>query len=91
MQIDPRYSTTYFNHIVGGYDAGYYSYIWSNVLDCDAFEVFAKNGIFDKKTADRFRHEMLERGDSEDPMTLYKNFRGSEPELTPLLKDRGMK
>lgn len=90
-EIDPRYSTTYFNHIVGGYDAGYYSYIWSNVLDCDAFEVFAKNGIFDEKTADRFRHEMLERGDSEDPMTLYKNFRGSEPELTPLLKDRGMK
>lgn len=90
-QIDPRYRTTYFNHIVGGYDAGYYSYIWSNVLDCDAFEVFAQNGIFDKKTADRFRHEMLERGDSDDPMTLYKNFRGSEPQLDPLLKARGMK
>lgn len=90
-QIDPRYRTTYFNHIVGGYDAGYYSYIWSNVLDCDAFEVFAQNGIFDKKTADRFRHEMLERGDSDDPMTLYKIFRGSEPQLDPLLKARGMK
>ena len=61
------------------------------MLDCDAFEVFAENGIFDKKTADRFRHEMLERGDSDDPMTLYKNFRGSEPDLAPLLKDRGMK
>ncbi len=90
-QIDPRYRATYFNHIIGGYEAGYYSYIWSNVLDCDAFEVFAENGIFDKKTADRFRHEMLERGDSDDPMTLYKNFRGSEPQLDPLLKARGMK
>lgn len=90
-EIDPRYRTTYFNHIVGGYDAGYYSYIWSNVLDCDAFEVFAENGIFDKNTANRFRHELLERGDSNDPMTLYKNFRGSEPQLDPLLKARGMK
>jgi peptidyl-dipeptidase Dcp len=89
--IDPRYRTTYFNHIVGGYDAGYYSYIWSNVLDCDAFEIFIKKGIFDKDTANRFRHCLLERGDSEDPMTMYKNFRGSEPQITPLLKDRGMK
>lgn len=89
--IDPRYRTTYFNHIVGGYDAGYYSYIWSNVLDCDAFETFIEKGIFNKDTANRFRHCLLERGDSEDPMTMYKNFRGSEPQITPLLKDRGMK
>jgi peptidyl-dipeptidase Dcp len=89
--IDPRYRTTYFNHIVGGYDAGYYSYIWSNVLDCDAFEVFKEKGIFDKTTANRFRHCLLERGDSDDPMTLYKEFRGSEPQLDPLLEDRGMK
>jgi peptidyl-dipeptidase Dcp len=89
--IDPRYRTTYFNHIVGGYDAGYYSYIWSNVLDCDAFETFIEKGIFNKDTANRFRHFLLERGDSEDPMTMYKNFRGSEPQITPLLKDRGMK
>jgi len=89
--IDPRYRTTYFNHIVGGYEAGYYSYIWSNVLDCDAFEVFKEKGIFDKETAARFRHCLLERGDTEDQMTLYKEFRGSEPQLTPLLNDRGMK
>lgn len=89
--IDPRYGTTYFNHIMGGYDAGYYGYMWANVLDCDAFEVFEEKGIFDKETANRFRRCLLERGDSDDPMTLYKNFRGSEPHLDALLKDRGMK
>jgi peptidyl-dipeptidase Dcp len=89
--IDPRYRTTYFNHIVGGYEAGYYSYIWSNELDCDAFEVFKENGIFDKATANRFRHCLLEKGDTDDPMKMYKNFRGSDPQITPLLEDRGMK
>lgn len=89
--IDPRYRTTYFNHIVGGYEAGYYSYIWSNELDCDAFEVFKENGIFDKASADRFRHCLLEKGDSDDPMIMYKKFRGSEPQIAPLLEDRGMK
>lgn len=90
-QIAPRYRTTYFNHIIGGYEAGYYSYLWANVLDNDAFEAFKEHGIFDKQTADLFRQNVLEKGDSEDPMTLYKNFRGAEPQLDPMLKNRGMK
>ena len=90
-EIAPRYRTTYFNHIIGGYAAGYYSYLWANVLDNDAFEAFKEHGIFDKKTADLFYHNVLEKGDSEDPMILYKNFRGAEPSLEPLLKNRGMK
>ena len=90
-EIAPRYRTTYFNHIIGGYAAGYYSYLWANVLDNDAFEAFKEHGIFDKKTADLFRHNVLEKGNSEDPMPLYKNFRGTEPQLEPMLKNRGMK
>ncbi len=90
-QIAPRYRTTYFNHIIGGYAAGYYSYLWANVLDNDAFEAFKEHGIFDKQTAALFRQNVLEKGDSEDPMVLYKNFRGAEPQLDPMLKNRGMK
>ena len=90
-EIAPRYRVTYFNHIIGGYAAGYYSYLWANVLDNDAFEAFKEHGIFDKNTADLFRYNVLEKGDSEDPMILYKNFRGAEPSLEPLLKNRGMK
>lgn len=90
-EIAPRYRTTYFNHIIGGYAAGYYSYLWANVLDNDAFEAFKEHGIFDKKTAELFRYNVLEKGNSEDPMTLYKNFRGTEPQLEPMLKNRGMK
>ncbi len=90
-QIAPRYRTTYFNHIIGGYAAGYYSYLWANVLDNDAFEAFKEHGIFDKQTAALFRQNVLEKGDSEDPMVLYKNFRGAEPQLAPMLKNRGMK
>lgn len=90
-EIAPRYRTTYFNHIIGGYAAGYYSYLWANVLDNDAFEAFKENGIFDKATADLFRYNVLEKGNSEDPMVLYKNFRGAEPQLEPMLKNRGMK
>lgn len=90
-EIAPRYRTTYFNHIIGGYAAGYYSYLWANVLDNDAFEAFKEHGIFDKQTADAFRHNVLEKGNSDDPMTLYKNFRGAEPQLDPMLKNRGMK
>lgn len=89
--IAPRYRTTYFNHIVGGYAAGYYSYLWANVLDNDAFEAFKEKGIFDATTAHLYRTNILEKGDSEDPMVLYKNFRGSEPQLEPMLKNRGMK
>ena len=90
-EIAPRYRTTYFNHIVGGYAAGYYSYSRANVLDNDAYEAFVEKGIFDKETAMRFRNEVLAKGDSDDPMTLYKNFRGQEPQLEPMLKNRGMK
>ena len=89
--IAPRYRTTYFNHIIGGYAAGYYSYLWANVLDNDAFEAFRENGIFDQETARRFRSNVLEKGDSEEPMVLYRNFRGAEPQLEPMLKNRGMK
>lgn len=91
QEIAPRYRTTYFNHIIGGYAAGYYSYLWANVLDNDAFEAFKEHGIFDKQTADLFRYNVLEKGGSENPMTLYKNFRGTEPQLEPMLKNRGMK
>lgn len=90
-EIAPRYRTTYFNHIIGGYAAGYYSYLWANVLDNDAFEAFKEHGIFDKQTADLFRSNVLEKGDSEEPMTLYMNFRGAEPQLNAMLKNRGMK
>ena len=90
-EIAPRYRVTYFNHIIGGYAAGYYSYLWANVLDNDAFEAFKEHGVLDKTNADLFSHNVLEKGDSEDPMVLYKNFRGAEPSLEPLLKNRGMK
>lgn len=89
--IAPRYRTTYFGHITGGYAAGYYSYLWANVLDNDAFEAFEENGIFDQKTANLFRTNILEKGNSEDPMVLYKNFRGAEPKLDAMLRNRGMK
>ena len=90
-QIAPRYRSTYFNHIMGGYAAGYYSFLWAEVLDTDAFEAFKENGLFDQKTAGLFRANVLEKGGSEDPMTLYKNFRGQEPSIEPLLKGRGLK
>ena len=89
-QIPPRYRTTYFKHIVGGYAAGYYSYLWANVLDADAFQAFKENGIFDAETARKFKENVLEKGNSEDPMTLYVKFRGAEPQLEPMLKDRGL-
>lgn len=89
-EIAPRYRPTYFNHIVGGYAAGYYSYVWANVLDNDAFEAFNEKGLFDQQTANLFRRNVLEKGDSEDPMVLYKNFRGAEPHMEPMLKNRGM-
>lgn len=84
--------STSFNHIFsGGYAAGYYSYKWAEVLDADAFSVFEKNGIFDKKTADSFRRNILERGGIEHPMILYKRFRGQEPTIDALLKRNGVK
>lgn len=80
-----------FSHIfAGGYAAGYYSYKWAEVLDADAFSVFAKNGIFDKKTADLFRKHILMAGGTEHPMVLYKRFRGQEPTIDALLKRNGI-
>lgn len=90
-EIVVRYRSTNFQHIFsGGYSAGYYSYIWSEVLDADAFEAFKEKGIFDPKTALSFRKNILEKGGSDDPMTLYKRFRGREPKVEPLLKKRGL-
>ncbi len=90
-EIIPRYRSTYFNHIFsGGYSAGYYSYIWSEVLDSDAFEAFKGKGLFDQNTATLFRKQILERGGTADPMQMYKNFRGKEPDIKPLLKKRGL-
>jgi len=90
-EIVVRYRSTNFQHIFsGGYSAGYYSYIWSEVLDSDAFEAFKQKGIFDSQTALSFRKNILEKGGSEDPMILYKKFRGREPKVEPLLKKRGL-
>ena len=84
--------STSFGHIFsGGYAAGYYSYKWAEVLDADAFAAFKENGIFDRKTAHSFRVNILERGNTEDPMTLYKRFRGHEPTIDALLERNGVK
>ena len=91
-EIIPRYRSTYFAHIFsGGYSAGYYSYLWAEVLDKDAFELFKQKGIFDKETAMSFRHNVLEMGGSDEPMDLYKRFRGADPDASALLRARGLK
>ena len=84
--------TVQFSHIMaGGYAAGYYSYKWAEVLDADAFAVFKRHGIFDQKTAQSFRDNILSRGGTENPLTLYKRFRGGEPTIDALLKRNGIK
>lgn len=90
-QIAPRYRSTYFNHIMGGYAAGYYCYLWAERLDTDAFEAFKEHGLFDPATATSFRKNILEKGGSDDPMKLYVTFRGAEPSIEPLLQSRGLK
>ncbi len=91
-QLPDTCMTTQFSHIMsGGYAAGYYSYKWAEVLDADAFSVFKKNGIFDQQTAQRFRDEVLSKGGTEHPMTLYKRFRGQEPTIDALLERNGIK
>ena len=91
-QLKDTCMTVQFSHIMaGGYAAGYYSYKWAEVLDADAFSVFKKNGIFDQQTAQRFRDEVLSKGGTEHPMTLYKRFRGGEPTIDALLKRNGIK
>jgi peptidyl-dipeptidase Dcp len=87
----PRYRSTYFNHIFGGaYSAGYYSYIWSEVLDADTVEWFAENGGLLRENGDTFRRELLSRGGSVEPMEAYRAFRGRDPEIAPLLARRGL-
>lgn len=89
-EIIVRYRSPYFSHIFdGGYSSGYYSYLWSEVLDADAFQAFEEHGVFDRKTGESFRNNILSKGGSEDPMTLYKRFRGAEPNPIYLLKNRG--
>ncbi len=91
-EICYRYRSMHFNHVFsGGYEVGYYSYLWAEVLDADAFDAFAENGVFDKATADAFRINVLEAGSSEDPMKLYIQFRGQEPNPDALLRGRGLK
>jgi peptidyl-dipeptidase Dcp len=90
-EIIPRYRSTYFAHIFsGGYSAGYYSYLWAEVLDKDAFELFKEKGILDQETSMSFRRNILEMGGSEEPMVLYKRFRGAEPDPAALLRSRGL-
>ncbi len=89
-EIPPRYRSPYYSHIVGGYAAGYYAYIWSEVLDKDAFEAFKEKGLFDQATAKAFR-TLLENGGTEEAMKAYVKFRGKEPSVEPLLKARGLK
>lgn len=92
--LDPawlRYRSTFFNHIFsGGYSSGYYSYLWSEILDSDAFEAFKQHGLYDQATAQAFRTHILEAGNTEDPMQLYVKFRGSEPRIDALLRKRGL-
>ncbi len=90
-QIAFRYRGPYFNHVFsGGYAVGYYSYLWAEVLDADGFEAFKEKGIFDEATGRSFRKNILEMGGSEEPMTLYKRFRGAEPNPEALLRNRGL-
>ena len=90
-EIIPRYRSTYFAHIFsGGYSAGYYSYLWAEVLDKDAFELFMQEGIFDPETAMSFRKNILEMGGSDEPMDLYRRFRGADPDPAALTRARGL-
>lgn len=89
-EIIPRYRSTYFSHIfAGGYSAGYYSYIWSEVLDADAFQAFKETSLFDQETAARYREHILSKGGTRPGMELYENFRGRAPRIEPLLRRRG--
>lgn len=91
-EVQFRYRSPYFRHIFGsdGYASGYYTYLWAQVLDCDAYELFQEKGIFDKETANSFKANVLEAGGTEDPMELYKRFRGHEPKVEALLRYRGL-
>ena len=88
--IPPRYRSTYFSHIMGGYSAGYYSYIWSEVLDADTVEWFKENGGLRRENGDHFRRTLLSRGGSVDAMELFRDFRGRDAAIEPLLERRGL-
>jgi peptidyl-dipeptidase Dcp len=89
-EIATRYRSTYFGHIfAGGYSSGYYSYLWTEVLEADAFEPFREKGLFDKETADKLKKYVYSAGNTDDLMTQYIRYRGSEPEIEPLLRKRG--
>ena len=88
--VPPRYRSTYFSHIVGGYAAGYYAYLWSEVLDADSVQWFKENGGLTRKNGDHFRDTLLSRGGSIDAMQLYRDFRGRDPSVQPLLERRGL-
>ncbi len=88
--VPPRYRSTYFSHIMGGYSAGYYSYIWSEVLDADTVEWFKENGGLLRENGDHFRRTLLSRGGSVDAMSLFRNFRGRDADIEPLLERRGL-
>lgn len=92
-QIPPRYRSTYFSHTMeGGYTAGYYSYVWAEVLDCDAFQAFKETGdLFNKEVAAKFRTYVLAPGGIDEGMVVYENFRGRKPSIDPLLDNRGLK
>lgn len=90
-EIESRYRSTYFGHIfAGGYSAGYYSYLWTEVLEADAFEAFKENGLYHKETAEKLKKYVYSSGNTEDLMQQYVRFRGKEPEIGPLLKKRGL-
>jgi peptidyl-dipeptidase Dcp len=89
--VPPRYRSFYFSHIFGGgYSAGYYSYLWSEVLDADTVEYFKQHGGLTRENGDRFREMLLSRGGSADALSLFKNFTGRDPYIEPLLKRRGL-
>ena len=88
--VPPRYRSTYFSHIIGGYSAGYYSYIWSEVLDADTVEWFKENGGLKRENGEHFRKTLLSRGGSQDALTIFRDFRGAEPNIQPLLERKGL-
>jgi len=88
--VPPRYRTTYFSHIMGGYSAGYYSYIWSEVLDAQSVKWFKENGGLTRENGDHFRNTLLSQGGSKDAMQLFRDFAGREPDIQPLLERRGL-
>ena len=89
-EVPPRYRSAYFSHIMGGYSAGYYSYIWSEVLDADSVEWFKENGGLERRNGDHFRATLLSRGGSKEAMSLFRDFRGRDADVTPLLNRRGL-